>query len=93
MARDPRVFTGESLFAFEFGIVWNGEMSSRYNNVIKYLRMSLSGFFPSQIKIIFIRIEFYILNFAAKLEGSLDEFVNIILIRRKGQGSEGQVLP
>ena len=40
--------------------------------------MSLSGFFPSQIKIIFIRIEFYVLNFAAKLEGSLDEFVNII---------------
>ena len=53
-------------------------MSSSYNNVIKYFWISLSGLFPSQIEIIFIRIEFYVLNFAAKLEGSLDEFVNII---------------
>ena len=53
-------------------------MSSRYNDVIKYFWMSLPGFFPTQIKIIFIRIEFYVLNFAAELEGSLDEFVNII---------------
>ena len=75
------IFTGKSLFAFEFRIIGNGEMSSSYNDIIKYIWMSLSGFFPAQIKIIFIFIEFYVLNFATEFEGSLHEFVDIVWIR------------